>query len=40
MLLLWVVVAAVLVVALIYELGKWRSLSTEGAARGAPSGSA
>ena len=31
LLLLWVLVAAVLVVALLYEVAKWRSLSTEGA---------
>jgi hypothetical protein len=31
MLLLWVLIAAVFVVALLYEVGKWRSLSTEGA---------
>ena len=31
MLLVWVAVALVLVVALVYELGKWRALSTEGA---------
>ena len=30
MLLLWVVLALVFVIALVYELGKWRSLSTEG----------
>ena len=30
MLLVWVAVALVLVVALVYELGKWRALSTEG----------
>jgi len=31
MLLIWIGVAAVLAIALIYEVGKWRSLSTEGA---------
>jgi hypothetical protein len=31
MLLVWVAVALVLVIALVYELGKWRALSTEGA---------
>lgn len=30
MLLVWVAVALVLAIALVYELGKWRSLSTEG----------
>jgi len=30
MLLVWIALAAVLVIALVYELGKWRSLSTEG----------
>ena len=30
MFLVWIALAAVLVIALVYELGKWRSLSTEG----------